>query len=188
MSDNEGVPTQTPVTKQCPSCGKSLMAAAGGCHFCGYSFNGNVPGRAVVQHGPLSGNGVHIVDLKKQKALNALTLDERGYIVVALLQVVFGAIGIAAAMLGVFGETGKAYYGIEGGFTLFLGLGLYFQQTWAQFLGKWLGILGAISGFFGMLTGLMLMSKFGPLSFLLNAFNFALDAAMVYFIVKVGDV
>lgn len=180
-------------TTACPSCGKTLMAGAASCHFCGASLVGGKGGAARPTQAarPTSGHGVILIDKDRMKEMNKLSFDERGYIVVAFLQIAFGILFICAG-LGVFGNAGGAatYLGVNGAFALFLGLGLYFQQTWAQFLGKWLGILGAIAGFFKTMTSLMLLSAglFGVVNLVINGFSFLLNIAMVYFIAKVGDV
>lgn len=176
------------VTIKCPTCQHDLPAWAQVCQFCGNPLKGVVR--------PVSGA---IVDTWS----DAPTWQEVCYIIVSVVFILIGAYELLqgfkvlpTAMGSKVFDGYLAYLQIMGFLSVVLGVGMLFQQLWAQFIVKWYSVLSLVSSLFGLLTSLTLASTATRvISGGLIAALVALNAAYVlfygftiYIIKQVGDV
>jgi len=131
-------------TIQCPRCHQTLPGWADQCQFCGSSIT-----RGFVR--PVGADDNRIDDRP--------TWKEVSYIAVSALLVLRGVwmllLGFNVIPNAAYAFGGGTFYGLIGSVMCALGLGMLFHQLWAQFVMKWLCILGLIVDGFGLLRALM---------------------------------
>ncbi|HLK16701.1 MAG TPA: zinc ribbon domain-containing protein [Fimbriimonadaceae bacterium] len=141
MSRTE-IPTVT-----CPNCKQSLPAWSQTCQFCGSPLKGVVR--------PM---GAPIVDTWTDRP----TWQEVCYIVVSVAFILNGGYELLQGFkvlpnpLGELSFAGYlAYLQIMGFASAILGVGMLFQQLWAQFLVKWYSVLVLVFELWSLMTSLM---------------------------------
>ena len=175
------------VTVVCPNCKNNLPAWSQSCQFCGNPLKG------VVRPA-----GAAIVDTWDDKP----TWQEVCYIIVSIMFILNGALEILQGFKIVSLDGSNmtagigAYYQIMGAISAVLGIGMLFQQLWAQFLVKWFSVLALVVALWNLLISSTMAStaaKFVPasvvaLAIIINIAYAAFYAFTIYIIKVVGDV
>jgi hypothetical protein len=172
----------TPVREliRCPKCNQALPEGAPRCQFCGHTMTTTAP---------MSGRGVVILSGKNARK-DHWSWKEWGYFIVSGLLIVLGAFYILMALHVIPSEDVEklhfeAFLGLWGTFEIILGVGLIFEQTWAQFVMKWAAILNLLYSARNLLMGLM----FGSVTMTLAAaVSICYLGLAIYFVNDMGDV
>ncbi|MHB8634996.1 MAG: hypothetical protein ACYC96_00825 [Fimbriimonadaceae bacterium] len=172
----------------CPKCKNNLPAWSQICQFCGTAL----PGAGRPTGGP-------IVDTWNDRP----TWQEVCYIIVSVIFILIGALEILQGFHVIAAGTGSnvtagvgTYLQIMGTLSVVLGIGMLFQQLWAQFIVKWYSVLALVVALWNLLfssMGASDIAKVVPAStvalmILTNAAYVALYAFTIYIIKVVGDV
>ncbi len=177
---------ETPNAIACPKCNQSLPIGAVRCQFCGEPL-----GKA---KGPTGGRGVVILDAAHRKR-NAWSWKEWGYIICSCLIILVGVYDLLISFsvipteaVGRFG--GGTYFGVLGTVQVAMGAALLSQMDWAQFVMKWICILGILNGLRSVFIGLMFNSRLFPAGPIIieGIIQIAVLSAMLYFLLDMADV
>lgn len=175
-------------TIKCPKCNHELPTWAQTCQFCG------TPVKGVVR--PM---GAAVVDTWTDRP----TWQEVCYIIVSVIFILNGAYEMLQGFKVVPNPMGArafdgylAYLQIMGFLSAVLGIGMLFQQLWAQMIVKWYSWICLVVGLFGVMTSLMWAgeaTRVVPASVVYTAIaiNFAyvlFYGFTIYVIKAVGDV
>jgi len=133
----------TLTTMQCPKCGQSILSTSPACQFCG----------TILQQAP-RGRAAFMAPADDKKTWQEIT-----YWVLAGIWVLYGTYYMAQGLgwIPISSADTKAaaaasaklgpYIGSIGGVFLFIGIGLFFETGWIQFVTKlacWLGLAASI--------------------------------------------
>ena len=133
-------------TVTCPNCKNNLPAWSQTCQFCGSPLKG------VVRPA-----GAPIVDTWDDKP----TWQEVCYIIVSVIFILLGGFEILQGFNVIAGGSGDVragvgtYFQIMGSISVVLGIGMLFQQLWAQFLVKWYSVLALVIALWQLLFSTM---------------------------------
>ncbi len=170
---------QSPVPPSitCPRCKNNLPAWAQQCQFCGAPLQGVV--RPVPQA---------IMDTWN----NNPTWQEVGYIIVSILVILNGAYDLLQGFNIIPSIASKVGDGIfvkmMGTISCVLGIGMLFQQLWAQFLMKWCAVLMLVCSLWGIVISMTAISIVGYWPMVINIGYSVFFGFTIYIIREVGDV
>lgn len=166
---------------KCPKCGATLPAWSQHCQFCNSKLDNVARPPGTQMRGGYD---------------NRMSWQEICYIIVSILITLRGIYGIAAG-LGWVGSVGPfgTISGIFGAIDLLLGVGMLAQQTWAQFIMKWVSLLNVMYGAYLVLSGLIwlggkseLAKALGIGSLIFGIVTVVIYGFTMYLIKEVGDV
>lgn len=178
---------ETPTLVTCPQCHQSLPATAVRCQFCG---------QALTRQGtaPISVPGVKIHDANYRKQ-NAWSWKDWGYIICSCLIVLGGVIDLLIGTaviptMAVIKGGGGTFFNVIGTVEVGMGVALLAQQTWAQFIMKWVCILGILNAVRNIFFGFLLATAM-PLPGLMifdSVLKLVVYSFTLYFILDMADV
>ena len=176
---------EVPGTVSCPNCQQSLPSGAARCQFCG---------QPLLTGKPVSGRGVVLLTGREKTKLD-IGWKEWGYIICSCLIILDGTYDLLMSfhvIPSVFARLGgESYIGVIGMFEVGMGIALLAQQQWAQFVMKWICILGALNELWVVALWVLLASSGHPphaLALLYTLLRLGYLSMTVFFIVDLGDV
>jgi hypothetical protein len=132
--------------------------------------------------------------MQQYERSNLPTWREASYIAISVLFTLLGIFQLLLAFNVIenpaYALGGGTFMGVFGSAQLILGMGMLFNQTWAQFIMKWVCVVAMFGHALSVLLAMMLLSNphFGWPTLLERTFFLALDIFTIYILNVEADV